>query len=419
MRVTQNMVFNNIQQRIIDSNAEMAKYNDQAVTGKRYHMPSGDSLNATRALGLKTKRANDDQYGKNVDSGLAYMTELERTLNSVVEVMTEVKTLTIQGINATTGPDDRKILANHVDQLLNRLYSLANTQDQNGYIFSGFKTNTSPFDPADATFTYAGDASSIQREVGSGTKLAINMTGTEVFGDGLTSTFAVLKDLSTALNANNVNTYDTPATQGNIVGGAAVGSLTIDGTNNTLNLSIDGVAGTITIASATYASGAALAAEIQSKINSAATFTAAGKTATVSYDGGTGKLTITSDTLGSTSKVDTISGNAAANLGLDIGTSTAGVDAQVSIMTGLGNIDAALNRAIDAQAATGARMASFDDWKSRLLDMDITTASLISQAEDVDMTEAIMNLTRTQTAYKSILMSSANIMQMSLMDFLS
>ena len=63
-------------------------------------------------------------------------------------------------------------------------------------------------------------------------------------------------------------------------------------------------------------------------------------------------------------------------------------------------------------------MASFDDWKSRLLDMDITSASLISQAEDVDMTEAIMNLSRTQAAYQAILQSSANIMQMSLMDFL-
>ena len=419
MRVTQNILYNNIQQRISDSNTEMSKYNDQSVTGKRYQMPSGDSLNAARALGLKTVKANDLQYSKNVDSGQAYMTVLERTLNSVVDVMSQAKTLTIQGINATTGPDDRKILANEVDQLLSQLYALANTTDSNnGYIFSGFKTSTSPFDSADPTFTYAGDANHVQREVAAGTKLTISMTGSEVFGDGLSSAFAVLKDLSNALNANNVNTYDTPATQGNIVGGAAVGSLTIDGTNDTLNLSLDGVAGSITIASGTYGSGAALAAEIQSKINAAAPFVAAGKTATVSYDGGTGMLTITSDTPGATSTVDTISGNAATNLGLDVGTSTAGVDAQVSLQSAMTNVDTALSRAIDAQASIGARMASFDDWKSRLADKDITSASLISQAEDVDMTEAIMNLTRAQTAYKAILSSAANIMQMSLMDFL-
>lgn len=116
------------------------------------------------------------------------------------------------------------------------------------------------------------------------------------------------------------------ATQGKIVGGAAVGSLTIDGTNNALSLSINGVAGSITLASATYASGAALASEIQSKINGVSAFSAAGITAAVAYDSGTGKISITSNTYGSASTVDTISGSAATNLRLDTGVSTAGAD---------------------------------------------------------------------------------------------
>lgn len=418
MRVTQNMFFNNVQKRISDANTAMSQYNDQAITGKRYQMPSGDSLNATRALGLKTRQANNEQYSKNVDSGIGYMAELEHALNSVVEVMTEAKTLAIHGANAATAPDDRKIIAKKVDQLLEHLYSLANTTDENGYIFSGFKTTTSPFDSADVNYTYAGDAGNIQREVSPGTKLTINMTGAQVFGNGLTSAFAVLKDLSNALNNNNLST-NTPATQGNITGGAAVGTLVIGaGVNDTLNLSLDGVAGSITIAPGTYGSGTALASQIQSQINGTAAFIAAGKTATVSYNAGI--ITITSDTYGATSAVNAISGNAAINLGIDtgVGISTNGVDAQVDIQNGLANIDVALERAIDTQAATGARMASFDDWKSRLADNNLNTASLISQAEDVDMTEAIINLSRTQTAYKSILMSSANVMQLSLVDFL-
>lgn len=135
--------------------------------------------------------------------------------------------------------------------------------------------------------------------------------------------------------ATTAGTYDInitqAATKGNIVGGGAVGSLTIDGTNNTLNLSINGVAGTITIASATYASGADLAAEIQSKINGLSAFSSAGITAAASYDAGTGKLTITSNTYGSTSSVGTISGNAAANLALDTGVSTGGLNVAGSI----------------------------------------------------------------------------------------
>ncbi len=117
------------------------------------------------------------------------------------------------------------------------------------------------------------------------------------------------------------------ATQGNIVGGAAVGSLVIAaGSNDALTLSVNGTSGSITIAPGTYATGAALALEIQSKINGTSSFSSAGITASVSYDGGTGKLTITSNTYGSTSAVGSISGNAAANLGIDTGVSTAGLD---------------------------------------------------------------------------------------------
>lgn len=418
MRVTQNMVFNNLQQRISDTNAEMTKYNEQVVTGKRFIKPSEDSLNATRSLGLKSSKANNDQYISNIDSGISYMSTVESTLGSVEDVLTQAKTLAIQGANATNNSEDRKAIALQVDQLLSRIYSLANTQHDGDYVFSGFKTRTAPFDPADATYAYAGDANNIQREVSTGTKLTINMSGSQAFGSGATSAFAVLKDLSNALNNNNPST-DAAATQGNITGGAAVGSLTITGgVNDTLNLSINGVAGTITIAAATYASGAALATEIQTKINAAAVFTAAGITATVSYNAGI--LTITSNTSGSTSKVNTISGNAAANLGINtgVGVSTDGVDAQVSILTGLGNIDTVLNQAINSRAAVGSRMISFDAWKARLQDVGLNTDTLISDAEDVDLAAAIMNLSRTENAYKASLASAARIMQLSLLDFL-
>lgn len=124
---------------------------------------------------------------------------------------------------------------------------------------------------------------------------------------------------ATVAGAYDINITQA-ATKGNIVGGAmAAFPLTIDGTNNTLGLAINGVAGTITLASGAYASGTALASEIQSKINGIGI-----GTVTVSYSAGV--LTITSDTYGSSSSVNSISGNAATNLGLDTGVSTAGVN---------------------------------------------------------------------------------------------
>ncbi len=124
-------------------------------------------------------------------------------------------------------------------------------------------------------------------------------------------------------------TYDVnitqPSTQGDFTGGAAIVSLVIStGSNDTLSLSINGVAGSITLSAGTYASNAALAAEIQSKINGDTDFSSSGLTVSVTESSGV--LTITSDTYGSASTVGTISGNAASNLSLDTGTSTTGID---------------------------------------------------------------------------------------------
>lgn len=103
----------------------------------------------------------------------------------------------------------------------------------------------------------------------------------------------------------------------------------ITGTNDTLVVSVDGTAsGTITLTGAAspgqaYNSGAALAVEIQSKINADAALVAAGKSVTVIYDTSTNRFVITSTSTASTSAVDVTGGTARATLGLSAGTSTA------------------------------------------------------------------------------------------------
>ncbi|ALA58593.1 flagellar hook-associated protein FlgK [Nitrospira moscoviensis] len=103
----------------------------------------------------------------------------------------------------------------------------------------------------------------------------------------------------------------------------------VTGTNDTLTVSVDGVAsGTITLAGAvspglSYTSGAALAQEVQAKINADAALQAAGKTVAVTYDTTTSRLVITSNNTTTASAVDVTGGTARASLGLTGGTATA------------------------------------------------------------------------------------------------
>jgi flagellar hook-associated protein 2 len=108
------------------------------------------------------------------------------------------------------------------------------------------------------------------------------------------------------------------ATQGQTTGSAAVGSTTIiAATNDTLNLTVDGV------------SAAGLVAQLQSAINGTAAFKSAGISATVSQSGGV--FTITSARYGSASNVSITGGTGATNLFGATPTSTAAVDAAGTI----------------------------------------------------------------------------------------
>ena len=109
----------------------------------------------------------------------------------------------------------------------------------------------------------------------------------------------------------------TQATTGATLAGstALAGSTVIDGTNNTLNLQIDGVAKTITIAAGTYdATGLKNAVQ--------AALTTAGAAATASLDP-TGRLSLTTNHEGSTASLQVVGGNALASLQFAAATSAA------------------------------------------------------------------------------------------------
>lgn len=103
------------------------------------------------------------------------------------------------------------------------------------------------------------------------------------------------------------------ATQGALAGAQAAGLTLSAGIDDVLSLTIDGVSANVTLASTgPYASAAALAAEMQSKINGATEFASAGISVNVTE--ALGVLTITSNRYGSASSVGIAAGAAHDNL---------------------------------------------------------------------------------------------------------
>jgi len=124
-------------------------------------------------------------------------------------------------------------------------------------------------------------------------------------------------------------TVNTLATQGAFQGAGGITSVTLDGTNNTFALKVDGVAtGTINLVSGTYDTDeklAELAAQMQSKINGDTNLLAANVAVTVTYDSTADRFVFTSERYGSSSKVEVYAANG--DIGVDGGgTGSDGVD---------------------------------------------------------------------------------------------
>jgi flagellar hook-associated protein 2 len=120
------------------------------------------------------------------------------------------------------------------------------------------------------------------------------------------------------------------ATRGLYTGGALAlpgGVATVNAGNDELSLRVDGVdTGPVVLTQGVYASGEALAAELQSRINSDDALLAAGVSVSVSFVGGS--LSITSQRYGSASSVEitAVDTTSAADFGLSVGAGTQGVD---------------------------------------------------------------------------------------------
>jgi flagellar hook-associated protein 2 len=145
-------------------------------------------------------------------------------------------------------------------------------------------------------------------------------------------------------NGSYLLNVSTLATQGKAVADGAAALAINAGSNDTLELTVDGVAVTVTLSAGVY-TAAALAAEIQSKVNGVTALSSAGISVAVTQSGGV--LTLASNNYGSASTIAITGGNGKADLfgtpvetaGVNVAGTIGGVTATGSgqTLTGVGD----------------------------------------------------------------------------------
>ncbi len=290
-----------------------------------------------------------------------------------------------------------------------------------------------------STITGVGSAFTTLSTIGIGTQLdgtlKINDTASEEtsFRSAIDKHYAAVRDLfvptKSSTNAqievtkntdkSTPGTYAVLITQqpskGKLTGNALTETFPLDttGKNYSFTMTLDGVeSNSITLPTKTYASGAELAADVQSLINSDAKISAAKAAISVTYNTTTNKLEFVSNSYGSGSKISFGAvGTDMADLGIAVGSGTTGTDIGGTVdgvaafgygnvlLPALGSKAEGLSMTVQPGATSGSITFSrgFAGSFTSLIDSFLKSSGMIKNRETSINTE-IENVKKDQTA---------------------
>lgn len=183
MRIASSTLFNQNVSRMLDLQTDVARYNEQISSGKRILKASEDPTFAARGLELDERLSALDQFGRNMDMLEGRLTQQEAVIDSAQDLMYRVKDLLVQGKNGALSPDDRRFIATEIRERRDELVALANTQNSSGeFIFAGFENRTQPFAEAQSgRVEFRGDQGSREFKISETRRLSEGVSGNELF----------------------------------------------------------------------------------------------------------------------------------------------------------------------------------------------------------------------------------------------
>jgi len=211
-RITQESINRTTLSNINLNFKKMQEIQEKLSSGKQLNRPSDDPSGTRKVLGLKTEELQFQQFSDNTEAARDQINYTFNTLESIQEILSQVKGLTMQASNDTLGQSERKIIASELNELLESVLQFTNTDNNGRYIFSGTKTSTTPFSAVRdsngriSSVSYTGNNEEIKYQVGPNTYIQVNTPGGTFFQDN--EVFSTLISLRDTLEAS---TFDSSA----------------------------------------------------------------------------------------------------------------------------------------------------------------------------------------------------------------
>lgn len=184
MRLSHNMIYKNNLNSILNNQQEVNKAQQQVTTQKRVLSASDDPSAMARALLYGDKIQTNEQYTKNLTMLTSRLDTQEGVLENIKDSLTRAHVLTVQAGNGALTKPDRAALSEELSAIKTAVLDLMNSKSEDGrYIFSGYQDNTKTFsyDSTSGRYSYDGDQGQHKIKVAEGVEIKSSDNGFDVF----------------------------------------------------------------------------------------------------------------------------------------------------------------------------------------------------------------------------------------------
>jgi len=407
--------------------------------GKKLVQPSDDPQQIAQDLEVRTTIANTTTSAQNTQQAGDELTEVDSVLGELTSALQSARQLAVSAASDVMDPSNKLGVANQVEQIIQQLVSLANSQYGGKYLFGGTDVSSTP--PVQTTgtpingVTFSGNEAQSGELYADGESISLSTTLQQAFNfnasNGSLNVFQVLMNLRNTLNDTGPlvinsagdsvtgNSVDQSATSVNGAGqiidataqlGTSANSFATPltfGPSGNLEFEIDyGTTGQYDFIIPPTDSIDGSTNSVVAAINAQSLTT--GVTAT--WDQRTQKLTLSSN---SPYTITDVQGNFTSAMGL---TQQAGVTDNLSRQ--LGDIDNVITAALVSRSAVGQAMDTLNTLTNRYNTAITNDTAVQSQIEDANFPSTISQFTETQTALQAAYSTTTHLESHTLMDYL-
>lgn len=216
-RITTLGTANTMLNHILNTESRYYDLSQEAASGLKVSEPSDDPSATKSLINIKTQLNQLDGYLSNMSVSQNELNVLDDTMGNLTDLIDKATSLSTEAANGTYSEKNMDNIKVQIDQIIESVVDLANTQYNGTYIFAGTRTDTKPYTVAKdgsgniTGITYNGTPSTGDYKrytsISNGVNVAINTTGDQVFGSysvaSPTGIFGTLVNLSNDLGSYN------------------------------------------------------------------------------------------------------------------------------------------------------------------------------------------------------------------------